>query len=111
MRLLDSSQQQYPSGSRHIGFLSCTLFNARSLNNKLFDLHYLLCTDKPDILCKTETWLQPTLPNNLIVFDSNYSVFRDRPSGRIGSGVCTMLTSTKATAVSIPVIFLQLVRH
>jgi hypothetical protein len=94
MCLLDSSQQQYPSGSHHIGFLSCTLFNARSLNNKLFDLHYLLCTDKPDILCITETWLQPTLPNNLIVFDSIIILFFVLTDRLAALAVVYALTST-----------------
>jgi hypothetical protein len=95
--LLDSAQQQYPSGSHHIGFLSCTLFNVRSLNNKLFDIHYLLCTDKPDILCITATWPQPIFPITLL-----FSVFRaDRPSGRIGGGVCILTSNATVKAIQL----------
>ena len=109
----DSSQEQYRpiNCSRDVGLLSFVLFNARSLNKKLFDLQYLLCNDKPDILCITETWLQPALPNSLIVFDSNYSVFRtDRSSDRTGGGVCILTSNAtiKATLVAIPSKFLHL---
>ena len=109
----DSSQEQYRpiNCSRDVGLLSFVLFNARSLNKKLFDLQYLLCNDKPDILCITETWLQPALPNSLIVFDSNYSVFRtDRSSDRTGGGVCILTSNAtiKATSVAIPSKFLHL---
>ena len=65
----------------------------------------MLYNDKPDILCITETWLQPALPNSLIVFDSNYSVFRtDRSSDRTGGGVCILTSNAtiKATSVAIP---------
>ena len=48
---------------RDIDFLSFVLFNARSLNNKLCDLQYVLRKDKPHVVCITETWLQSDTPD------------------------------------------------
>ena len=88
-----------------IEFLSFILFNARSLNNKLCNLHYLLRKDKPHVVCITETWLQPETPDSLIVDDCNYSVFRtDRSTGHPGGGVCilTCNDSLKVIPVHLP---------
>jgi exonuclease III len=80
------------------------LFNARSLNGKLFDVQYLLYNEKTDILCITETWLQPALPNCLIVFYCDHSVFRtDRSSDWVGGGVCILTSNATVKATSVPI--------
>ena len=55
--------------------LSCLLFNARSLCNKLFEFHYILYNNDHVIIMIIETWLTPesvsythlTLPTKRIV--------------------------------------------
>ena len=80
------------------------MFNARSVKNKLPELHYFLNELKPDILCITETWLNDNIPDSLITGDSNYAVFRrDRPGGTAvqGGGVCILTNNDSVSAVSL----------
>jgi hypothetical protein len=68
-----------------VEFLSFSLINARSLNNKLPELHYTLGQDKLDVLCITETWLNPVTIDGLITDGCHYSVLRtDRVSSHNG---------------------------
>uniref|UniRef100_A0A914MN57 Reverse transcriptase domain-containing protein n=1 Tax=Meloidogyne incognita TaxID=6306 RepID=A0A914MN57_MELIC len=70
----------------------CTLFNARSLKNKLSEFSFLLQTKKFDILLITETWLSNLVPNSLICPSSDYNVFRtDR--NKNGGGVAILTKS------------------
>jgi len=46
--------------------VSCLMFNARSLCNKLVKLHYLLYSSKFDILLITESWLHAGIANGLL---------------------------------------------
>ena len=51
--------------------LSCTiLFNARSISNKLPELHALLSSMKYDIVFITESWLNPNIPDSVVLFHS-----------------------------------------
>jgi len=71
--------------------LSCSLLNARSVANKLEELHYLLYMDKYDLLFITETWLSPNLPDGCLDPNSHYLLLRkDRASGH-GGGVCVFV--------------------
>lgn len=82
--------------------MSCVLFNAQSIKNKLNELHYLLHLSSFDIICITETWLNDTVPDNIIIDSSSYSVFRsDRKMSR-GGGVM-VLTKNNLTVTSVKV--------
>ena len=78
------------------------LFNARSLKNKICDLHCHLNNNNLDIVCITETWLHSSTPDSVVICDSNFSLFRkDRPSDREGGGVCIL--TNNATVKAVPV--------
>ena len=49
--------------------------NARSIANKIEELHLLMQTHKPYVLCVTETWLTEDMPDSLFC-PSDYSVVR-----------------------------------
>ena len=55
--------------------LSYVLLNARSIANKLLDLHALLGVQKPDLVFITETFLDSTILDSEIVDDDSI-VFR-----------------------------------
>lgn len=79
--------------------------NARSINSidKINKLHHLLDTVKYDIVCITESWLDSSTPNSVLLHDCDYSIFRkDRPSDKIGGGVCILTKNSTITAVHVP---------
>lgn len=70
--------------------LKCLLLNARSIVNKLPDLHYLLYEESYDVIFLTETWLKPVMPDGFIDPRHLYSIIRrDRCSG--GGGLCALI--------------------
>ena len=72
--------------------LRCCLFNARSLINKLPDLHYVLYSDTEfDCLLITESWLTDEITDGMLDPESKYHILRcDRKVGR-GGGVCAFI--------------------
>lgn len=95
-----------PQPTNSYDSLHCILFNARSLKNKLPDLHCLL-RDKLDLIFVTETWLNDSVTDNILVNSHNYSVFRnDRlvdPNGDVctGGGVCVFANNDTVRAVRV----------
>jgi len=87
--------------------LKCLLFNARSLKNKILDLHCII-DNNYDLILITESWLNYVVPDNLLVSSYDYSVFRcDRAQGSAdvqGGGVCILSNNStvKAVRVSLP---------
>ena len=65
--------------------------NARSLNNKLAELSYLLDVESLSIAFITETWFNANTPDNCVsAGKSTYNIFRcDRQS--VGGGVCIIV--------------------
>ena len=62
--------------------------NAQSLIPKLDEIKKLIENEDLDILCISETWLQPNILDDLISI-KNYNVFRnDNPLNSRGSGAC-----------------------
>ena len=62
--------------------------NAQSLIPKLYEIKLLIKNENLDILCVSETWLQPNILDDLISI-KNYNVFRnDNPLNSHGSGAC-----------------------
>ena len=100
--------------SHDVDFLFFRLINARSLNNKLPELHYTLQHDNLDVLCITETSLNLATVDGLITDGCNYSVFRtDRISPYSGGGVCiiTNNNTTKTIPISLPSKYSHLELH
>ena len=73
--------------------LKCLLVNARSLKNKLPELHHVLYDQLTvyDCLFFTESWLNNCVPNSLLDPKDQYFVLRsDRQHGN-GGGVCAFV--------------------
>ena len=71
----------------------CLSLNARSICNKLGELHDLVRTKGVDVAAITETWLHQRIMETEIL-DSNYVIFRcDRQQGQRGGGVLLCLKS------------------
>ena len=60
--------------------------NVRSLVPSLDDVNVLLADNDLDILCVTETWLQPDLDSRFLIFPGYKMVRADRPA-RNGSNI------------------------
>ena len=102
--VISSLTDYYRSPAKFNGLstIKVELFNARSIKNKLHDFHYLLQVAKPDVVCITETWLNSSISDNLLVNDSSYCVFRtDRHVSKAGGGVCILTNNNSINAVSI----------
>ena len=57
--------------------LSYRLLSARSLCNKLIDFQHLLSTEHLDNVAVNETWLNNSIPDELIVdSNSSFSIYR-----------------------------------
>ncbi len=78
---------------------SILLANVQSLENKMDDLRARISFQRDirdcNILCLTETWLTPSVPDTAVTLSDNFSVLRmDRTAeaGKTkGSGVCFMI--------------------
>ena len=76
-------------------FLKCFYFNSRSLKNKLSELHVLLHSSQYDIISVSETWLDETVSDELLLDGSFYTVFRaDRRNFQTGGGTCVFVKSS-----------------
>ncbi len=65
----------------------CILINCQSVKKKASDIEALNNLHNPDIICGTESWLDPSIKNGEI-FPSNFNVFRkDRETDTTGGGV------------------------
>jgi len=72
--------------------------NARSIVNKLCELHYLMYGSCYDCIFVTESWLTSSLSNGLIDPHNKFTVLRgDRSSGR-GGGVCALINKSISVA-------------
>jgi len=70
------------------------MFNARSLCNKLVELHYLLCSSKFDILSIIKSWLHKGITNGLLDPERQFTVLRHDRSVTSGEGVCAFVSSS-----------------
>jgi exonuclease III len=84
-------------------FINCCLINARSLKNKLNDLHEFIYSERPDILCVTETWLNASVSDSLIVQDTGYGVCRQDRQHTEGGGVCILYNTNSVNAAPVPI--------
>jgi hypothetical protein len=86
-------------------FINCVSFNARSIVNKLPELHTLLSVSTPGLVCITESWLNPGITDSILCDCFKYSIFRkDRISANHGGGVCLLVDNDlfKTHQVCIP---------
>ena len=86
--------------------MKCLLFNARSLKNKLPDLYTVIDKNNYDLILITESWLNSSVPDHLLVNSRDFSVFRtDRSQGSIdcqGGGVCIISNNSTVKAIHVP---------
>ena len=80
------------------------MFNARSLANKLPDLHCVLAISKPDLVLITETWLNPKISDSQITSDFPYSVIRNDRKSRGGGTLILVRSHFSITILSPPVV-------
>ena len=86
-------------------FISCVSFNARSIVNKVPELHNLLSVSSPGLVCITESWLNSGITDSILCDCFKYSIFRkDRISVNYGGGVCLLVNNDlfKTHQVCIP---------
>jgi len=73
-------------------FMSCVMFNARSLKNKFLELYCVLYGQNFGVIFVSETWLNSDIPDSLLDPQGSYNIYRcDRVSGQ-GGGVCTFIS-------------------
>ena len=72
----------------------CLLFNARSIKNKLGEIHHLLYTDKLLIVLITESWLDKSVSDNLLDPANLFHLYRSDRVGRPGGGTCAFVSKT-----------------
>ena len=75
-------------------FIRCVLCNARSLKNKLAELHDLLYKENMqyDIISICESWLSNTVSNSMLDPHGEYTILRaDRADDVVGGGVCVFI--------------------
>jgi len=92
----------YTDSNEHEKFLNLSLFNARSICNKLPELHSLLYHETRDIILITETWLNGNIPNGLLDPEGKFHIFLHDRKERRGGGVC-VLTRRELNAFNISV--------
>ena len=80
-----------PFGSENSRPCTACVFNARSLSNKLNELHQLLYCKKYDVTCVTETWLHDGITNGLLDPNSTYSILRKDRVTCHGGGVAVFV--------------------
>jgi len=84
----------------HDKFLHITLLNARSVCNKLPELHHLLYYENWQVVVITETWLNSNIPDGLSDPSHRYHIFRCDRNVRRGGGVC-VLVNRELNAVNV----------
>ena len=79
--------------------------NARSLKNKLPELHKLIIKPNFEIFCFSETWLDDSISDSMLLNKCKFKVFRkDRPTR--GGGVCMLIKNKiECTEVALPSMF------
>ena len=66
------------------------LTNVRSLIPKSDELEVVANVNEADIICITETWLTPDIPDSALSY-SNFALFRNDRTVSIGGGVCILV--------------------
>ncbi len=69
--------------------INCLYFNARSIVNKLHELHSTLQSGEFDVVCLSETWLTSSVTDAMLA-TPGYIVVRCDRVGRVGGGVAIL---------------------
>ena len=83
--------------------MHCICLNARSICNKLRELHQLISDDNLAVVGITETWLNSSIPDNLITDCYNYSVYRKDRDDRPGGGVCILVNNNILHSIPVAI--------
>ena len=87
-----SPNTQTNTTNRKFPKLKVLNINFQSVRNKKPELHTLLDTERPDVVCGTESWLTPDISNSEILPpDLGYTMFRQDRKGNIGGGVVILV--------------------
>ena len=70
---------------------NCCILNARSIVNKLPELHYLLYNNNYSVICITETWLHSEITNGLLDPQAIYHIIRKDRVGSHHGGVAVFI--------------------
>ena len=71
--------------------ISCLLFNARSVVDKIDYLACRLGDHFASIVLVTETWLSECIPNSFLSFGGTYQIFRKDRIATVGGGVMALV--------------------
>ena len=82
--------------------LQCRLVNARSVCNKLPEIHSILYSGGTDVVLITESWLSDSVTNGLLDPEHCFIITRCDRKNTVGGGECT-LVSKKFNIVEVPV--------
>jgi len=90
-----NQNNRHPPVSQDITYVcnSGVLFNARSLKNKLPDLHAVI-NQRFKMIFVTESWLNETVTDNMIDCSNQYAVYRCDRVNRRGGGVLSLVCKT-----------------
>ena len=80
------------------------LLNARSVKNKLAELHHLIYSSPLDCIIITETWLHSDYPNGMLDPENQFHIVRADRKLQEGGGVCALISKKhriKVTDVNI----------
>ena len=93
LKLVSTSIHDQAMNRNNISRLpSFLLINARSLLPKIDELSLLLSIHPIEFIAVTETWLNDTVPEQLI-YINNYNIFRNDRSYSRGGGVCASIST------------------
>ena len=93
LKLVSTSIHDQAMNRKNISRLpSFLLINARSLLPKIDELSLLLSIHPIEFIAGTETWLNDTVPEQLI-YINNYNIFRNDRSYSRGGGVCAFIST------------------
>ena len=88
--------------AQQLSKLDVLYFNARSLNNKIAELHALLSLHEHDVILITETWLKSYHKDAFLCSNSKYFIIRsDRHDQERGGGVCAFIKTELSKQVNI----------
>jgi len=81
--------------------IKCKFFYARSLKNKLCELHYTLYSSYLSIIWVAESWLNDSITNAMLDPQGLFDIYRrDRPS-HAGGVIALVLKSLNSSGVFI----------
>ena len=78
--------------SHPINVPNMLISNIRSLARKIDEVGSIASSNHVDMICITETWLSPSIPDNLVSLP-NFNLFRNDRSVSSGGGVCAYISS------------------